>query len=201
MKKFNPVVLASVLATTILAMSPATAFERGGHKGTGGFTRMDIDLDGLLSLEEMTAPIIKKSTRKFTRKDTDEDGFLTLEEFQQRRNGTAVNLAEIADDLIQCVSDLKEESGDDNIMLPTADQFISVEDKFANMDTNSDGVISLEELQANITDRLAMTFIGMDTDADNFINEDEFNAAKAVRSATKKAIRQCIDEINADEII
>jgi Ca2+-binding EF-hand superfamily protein len=200
-KKINPVVLASVLATTILSMSQAAAFERGGQRGAGGFTRMDVDQDGLLSLEEMTAPMMAKSTKKFTRKDTDEDGSLTLEEFQQRRNGTAVNLAEIANELVQCVSDAKTESGDENIMIPSVDQFLSIEDKFANIDTDSDGVISLEELQTKITDKVAMAFITMDENADNFVSEEEFNAASIVRSATKQAIRQCLDEINADEII
>ncbi|MFT5759030.1 MAG: Ca2+-binding EF-hand superfamily protein [Alteromonadaceae bacterium] len=200
-KKINPVILASVLATTILSMSQAAAFERGGQRSEGGFTRMDIDQDGLLSLEEMTAPMMTKSTKKFTRKDTDGDGFLTLEEFQQRRNGTAVNLAEIANELVLCVSDAKTESGDENIIVPSVDQFLSIEDKFANIDTDSDGVISLEELQAKIIDKIALAFITMDQDADNFVNEDEFNAANIVRSATKQAVRQCLEEINADEII
>jgi Ca2+-binding EF-hand superfamily protein len=199
-KKITPVILASVLATTILSMSQAAAFERDGQRGSGGFTRMDVDQDGLLSLEEMTAPMMAKSTKKFSRKDADEDGFLTLEEFQQRRNGTAVDLAEIANELVQCVNDAKTELGDENIMVPSIDQFLSVEDKFANIDTNSDGVISLEELQAKITDKVAMAFITMDEDADNFVSEEEFNAANIVRSATKQAIRQCIEEINADEI-
>jgi len=203
-KKINPVVLASVLATTILSMSQAAAFdrgERGGQKGIGGFTRMDVDQDGLLSLEEMTAPMMARSTKKFNRKDTDEDGFLTLEEFQQTRNGTAANLSDIANELVQCVSDIKAESGDDNILIPTVEQFLSIEDKFASIDTDNDDSISLDELQAKVTDKIAMTFISMDQDADNFVSEDEFNAAHLVRSATKQAIRQCIDEINADEII
>jgi len=200
-KRINPVVLASVLATTILSMSQATAFERGGQKGIGGFTRMDVNQDGLLSLEEMSAPQMSKSIRKFTRKDTNEDGLLTLEEFQQTRNGTAVNLADIANELVQCVSDVKAELGDENIMIPAAEQFISVEDKFANIDTDSDGAITLDELQAKVTDKIALAFITMDLDADNFVDEDEFNAAKIVRSATKQAIRQCLDEINSDEII
>ena len=203
-KKINPVVLASILATTILSMSQAAAFDRGdrgGQRGTGGFTRIDVDQDGLLSLEELTSPMMARSTRKFNRKDSDEDGFLTLEEFQQTRNDTSLNLADIADEIVQCVSDVKAESGDENIMVPTADQFMSVEDKFANMDADSDGLISLDELQAKVTDKIAMSFITMDLDADNFVSEEEFNAANLVRSATKQAIRQCIDEINADEII
>jgi len=200
-KKINPVVLAGILATTILSMSQATAFERGGQRGVGGFMHMDIDQDGLLSLEELTTPMMAKSTKKFSHKDSDEDGFLTLEEFQQTRNGTAVNLSDIANELVQCVSDIKAASGDVNITVPTTDRFISVDEKFANLDTNNDEVISLDEIQAKVTDKVALAFITMDLDADNLVSEDEFNAANIVRSATKQAIRQCIDDINTDEIV
>jgi len=201
-KKINPVVLAGILATTILSMSQAAAFERGGQRGVGGFMHMDVDQDGLLSLEELTAPMMARSMKKFSRKDSDEDSFLTLEEYQQSsRSGTAVNLTDIANELVQCVSDIKAASGDVNITVPTTDRFLSVEEKFTNLDTNNDEVISLDEIQAKVTDKMALAFITMDLDADNSVSEDEFNAANIVRSATKQAIRQCIDEINTDEII
>ena len=202
-KKFNPVVLASVLATTIAAMPNALAFERGerGHRGAASFSRIDVNQDSLLSLDELTTPKLAKAERKFTHKDSDADSLLSFEEFQQTRSGSTINLAEVADQLVLCVTELKAELADDNITIPTAEQFLSQEEKFATIDSNGDDVISLDELHAKVVDKAAMAFIQMDTNADNMVDEDEFNAAQLIRSATKQAIRQCLDEINSGELV
>jgi len=201
-KKFNPVLLTALIATTaVLSMSQVSAFERGGHKGAGGFSRIDVNQDGQLSLDEMTAPSLSKAEKKLTKKDSDEDGFISFEEFQQTRSGTATDLSDIADDIVQCVADIKADTGNDDITIPSADKFMSPADKFASIDTSADSLISLEELQEKIITKVAASFLIMDQDADSFVSEDEFNTAKAKHKASKDAIRQCVDELSADDIV
>ena len=110
-------------------------------------------------------------------------------------------MSEIAEEIVQCVSDIKAETGNDDILVPSVDHFMSTADKFAALDTSADGFVSLDELQAKVTEKVTTMFAQMDSDDDGFISEDEFNAAKVVRHATKKAIRQCIAEINSDDIV
>lgn len=201
-KKFNPVLLAAIFAATaILSTSQVNAFERGGHRGAGGFNRIDVNQDGQLSLDELTTPAISKVEKMLAQKDSDEDGFISFEEFQQTRNGTLTDLSAIADDIVQCVTDIKAETGNDDIIVPSADNFMSPAEKFAAIETSGDNFISLEELQAKVTSKVAAAFLIMDQDADGFINEDEFTATKTTRSATKGAIRQCVDELNSEDIV
>jgi Ca2+-binding EF-hand superfamily protein len=201
-KNFTPALVVALLsATAIFSISQASAFERGGYKGVGSFNRIDTNQDGQLSLDELTIPALSKAEKKLNKKDSDEDGLISFEEFQQTRNGTLSDLSDIANDIVQCVTDVKAESGDDNITVPSADQFMSPEDKFATTDTSGDGFISLEELQTKVTTNVAMTFLIKDQDADGFVNEDEYNAAKEKYRATKAVIRQCIDELSSDDIV
>ncbi len=200
--KFNPVLLTALIATTaVLSMSQVNAFERGGHKGAGGFSNIDVDQDGLLSLDEMTTASISKVENKLSQKDSDEDGSISLEEFQQTRNGTMTDLSDIADDIVQCVDDIKTETSDDDIVVPSSDKFASPTDKFTAIDTSADGFISLEELQASKTTQVTASFLIMDQDADGFVSEDEFNEAKTSHRATRSVIRQCIDELTSDDIV
>ncbi len=205
-KKYNSLILATVITSTaVISMSQAHAFERGGQRGgergTGGFERIDTNQDGQLSLDELTAPALSKVEKRLTNKDIDEDGFLSFEEFQQTRNGTMTDLSDIADEIVQCVSDIKTETANDDITVPSTDKFMSPADKFSAIDTSADNLISLEELQAKVTDKVAAAFLIMDQDADGFVSEAEFDAAKAKNRATKSAIRQCVDELSSDEIV
>ncbi|MFT4927809.1 MAG: Ca2+-binding EF-hand superfamily protein [Phenylobacterium sp.] len=213
-KRFNTALLASLVATTLFSVPQAMAAPdeaarggRGGHGHGGGqraekmFARLDVNEDGAISLTELTDPTAAKAEKKLARKDGDEDGVLSLAEFQQNRHGNAVDLSAIADDIVQCVADVKAETGDDNIVVPTADQFTSSEDRFAGIDSNADGVIDLAELEAALLGKANNGFSAMDADADTSVTLEEFTAHHTSRKATKKAIRQCVHDINdADEV-
>ncbi len=201
-KKLNPVLLTAFVATTaVLSIAQANAFERGGHRGAGGFDKIDVNQDGQLSLDELTTPKMSKVERKFNQKDADDDGLISFEEFQQTRRGTITDLSDIANEIVQCVADIKAETGNDDIMVPTADKFISPTEKFEATDTSGDGFISLEELQDKVVEKVAASFLLMDLDADGLVNEDEYNASKVIKKATKSTVRQCIEELNSEEII
>jgi len=201
-KKLNPVLLTALFATTaILSISQANAFERGGHRGVGGFDKIDANQDGQLSLDELTTPKMSKAAKKFDQKDSDDDGLISFDEFQQTRNGTITDLSDIANEIVQCVADTKAETANDDIMVPTVDKFISPAEKFAATDTTADGFISLEELEDKIIEKVAASFLVMDQDADGIINEDEYNAAKTIKKASKSAIKECIEELNSEDII
>lgn len=201
-KKFNPVLLVALFTTTaVLSMSQVNAFERGGHRGTGGFNSIDTNQDGQLSLDEITTSLLLKAERRFNHKDSDDDGLISFEEFQQTRNGTITDLSDIANDIVQCVTDIKEETDNEDIMVPSADKFASPADKFAATDTSGDNFISLEEIQNKVTEKAAASFLIMDQDADGFVNQDEFNTAKTIKKSTRRAIRQCIDELSSEDII
>ncbi len=205
-KKFSPTLFSALLAATaVLSISQANAFERGAHRGdhrgAGEFNRIDVNQDGQLSLDEMVTPLMVKVAKRFNRKDSDDDGLLSFEEFQQTRRGIKTDLSDIADGIVQCVADIKTDTGNEDIIVPTADKFISPADKFAVIDTSNDGFISLEELQANVTAKVAAHFLVMDQNADALITEEEFNAAKAIRKATKRAIHQCINELTSEDIV
>lgn len=201
-KKLNPVLLTAFIATTaVLSIAQANAFERGGHRGAGGFNNIDVNQDGQLSLDELTTPQLSKAERKFNQKDGNDDGLISFEEFQQTRHGTMTDLSDIANEIVQCVADIKLETGNDDIMVPTADKFMSPTEKFAATDTSGDEFISLEELQNKVIEKVSASFLIMDQDADGLINEDEYNASKTIMKTTKSTIRQCIEELNSEDIL
>ncbi len=204
-KRFNIALLASLVATTVAVIPQVSAAQdanaRGGHRGGADkmFARLDTNADGELSLTELTDPAAAKAEKKLSRKDTDEDGALSLTEFQQNRHGNVVDLSAIADEIVQCVADLKAETGDDNIVVPSADSFMSSEARFAAIDSDEDGGIDLAELEDAMLSNATDAFTAMDADEGGAVSNDEFTAHKATRKATKKAIRLCVEDINDAE--
>jgi len=197
------IVAGIVTATSILSITQANAFERGkkGHRGGQAFERIDADESGFLILDEILTPMLNKAESKIDRKDSDEDGVISFDEFNQTRDGTKTDLSEIADEIVQCVSDTKDETADENIEIPSADKFSSPEDKFLAIDTSGDGFIDLTELEAKITSKATTSFTEMDTDLDDQISEEEYEANKAIHSATGQAIRSCIEELTEEDVI
>lgn len=210
-KRLNIALISTVVAAA-LTIPAANAAERGGRGGPGHgghdrgdrvmkkFERIDVNEDGLISLVEMTDPLAAKAEKKVARKDQDEDGVLSAEEMQRNRHGNAVDLSAVADEIVQCVSDIKETTGNDAIMVPSADDFLSAEERFAAVDTSEDGFVDLAELTASMTSKATAKHAAMDADDSTDVDEDEFKAAHAQKKATKSAIRQCVREIvEADE--
>lgn len=210
-KRLN-IALVSTVVAAALTIPAANAAERGGRGGPGHgghergdrvmkkFERIDANEDGLITLVEMTDPLSAKAEKKLARKDQDEDGVLSIDEMQRNRHGNAVDLSAIADEIIQCVSDIKETTENDAIMVPSADSFLSAEERFALVDTSEDGFVDLSELTASMTAKATAKHAAMDADESADVDVDEFKAASKQKKATKGAIRQCVREIvEADE--
>lgn len=202
-KNIITIVIGGIVASTaLLSISQANAFERGGKRGGGQvFQALDVNQDSLLSLNEMLTPALARAETRLTTKDTDEDGVISFEEFIATKDGTKTDLSDIADEIVQCVADLKAETENENIEVPSPDQFMSLDDKFAELDTSGDGFIDLTELQDRVTEKVNDKFTMKDVDQDGFLDMGEFNKRNSSKGATRRAIRHCIAEITSDDII
>ena len=218
-KRLNIALISSVVVAALAVPAHADRGGRGGPGlgggGNGGghhergdrgdrivkkFERIDVNEDGLITLVEMTDPLAAKAEKKLARKDQDEDGVLSAEEMQRNRHGDAIDLSAIADEIVQCVSDIKETTENDAIIVPNADSFLSAEERFAALDTSEDGFVDLTELTDAMTAKATDKHGDMDADESGDVDLDEYKTAYAKKKATKGAIRQCVREIvEADE--
>ena len=219
-KRINIVVLAGLVATSAAFTVPSVSAQsfdgadrggRGGHQGgprgggQGGdrlakaFEHLDENSDGVLVLSELTANIDARAEKLLEKKDADENGSLSLAEFSTNRRGEVRDLSGIAEEIVQCVTDLKAESGDENIQVPSVDDFQSPEQHFNALDTSVDGALDLAELQAGGLNKATAKFNHMDADEDGQVSQEEFAAAHLVKQASKKAIRECVHQINDEE--
>jgi len=204
-KKLNIAVLTGLISVSAALSAPQALAEKQrkggkqGHSAEQKFNRLDVDQSGELTLAEMSDPAIAKAVKKLTRKDTDQNDVLSLEEFSQNRHGNAIDLSEIADEIVLCVSDLKAETGDEDIVVPGVDSFISKEEKFNAIDTDSDSSIDLTELEAAMLTKATSAFDTMDIDDNSSVSLEEFTAASTSKKATKKAIRQCVQELTDED--
>ena len=176
-----------------LNISSAMAEERAGGR-SGGFSNADTNQDGALDLDEMIAAATAKVERKFSDKDTDEDGFVTFEEFTASGRG-ALDLTEYAEDIVQCVADLKEELGSETIQVPSVDDFKSPQEKFNALDTNSDGVVELTEATDAAAAKATEKFETLDADDDGLVTQEEKKAHAEAHKGTRRAIKTCIKEV------
>lgn len=201
--KRTALTVTSIAIAAILVANSAQARERGARgervdRVTKQFERLDTNDDGVLSLDELTVPALAKAEKKLARKDADEDGFLTYEEVIAGRQ-EPVDLTEFAEEIAQCVADLKAETGNENIADLDPADYVSPQQKFDNADTNGDALLDLAELQAVATEKAATKFANLDTDENGEISLEEFTAGRTSRSATRRAIKACKDEILDEE--
>lgn len=194
-------VFAAIIACTLLTVPFADAKpgSRGGKdRPTAQFERLDTNEDGVLSIDELTAPALERAEAMFLRKDQDEDGLLTFEEATSGREPR--DLSDIADEIVQCVADLQAETGNENIVVPEASKFASPQEKFNAKDTDLSGDLDLTEVLQSSTENVTSIFDNMDTDNSEDVTLEEFTAHKVSAKATRRAIRSCVDELTSEEI-
>lgn len=189
--------VAAIAVMSVITVSDANARGKRGGSPEDAFTRLDTDLSGTLTVEELTAPAATKAENKFSRKDADADGFMTFEEATAGRE--PVDYSDIAEDIATCVAEVKEETGDESIVVPDAANYQSPQEKFDAKDTSGDGLVDLAEMQAAAEASATEKFNNLDSDANGDVSLEEFTAAKESRKATRRAIKSCIDELTAEE--
>lgn len=194
-----------------LASASALAQEQGLRNGDGQgllerasgrferrinrkFERLDADGDGVLVLDELLSPALEKAEQRFDRKDADDDGFLTFEEATSGDREPR-DLSDIAEDIAQCVADIKAETGNENIIVPDPDNYLSPQEKFDAADTSGDGVIDLTEALTKVEAKVTEGFAETDTNDDGQVTLEEFTAKAQSRKATRRAVRSCINDL------
>ena len=176
---------------TSLTVTASNAFAAGrGSADTNG--------DGAIDLAEATAVATAKAEKRFESLDTDVDGFVTFEEYTASDRGSR-DLTEYAQDIVDCVAQLKEDLGSETIVVPSVDDFKSPQERFDGVDTNLDGVVELSEAIAKAVSKATDKFNAQDTDLDGLVTKEERKAYKREHRGTKKAIKQCIDEVTSED--
>ena len=180
-----------------LNISSAVASERGARDG-GGYGRFDTNQDGAIDLDEMIAAATAKVERRFNAKDSDQDGFVSFEEFTASGRA-AIDLTEYAEEIVQCVADLKEELGSETIQVPSVSDFTSPQEKFDALDANLDGLIELSEATDKAIEKATAKFAILDADGDGLVTKEEKRAYAEAHKGTKRAIKHCIKEVTEDD--
>jgi hypothetical protein len=135
----------STCALTLAALIAGPAF--AGDKPTsdsrrGDVMRADTDGDGRVSRAEATAAGSERSGEWFDKLDLNKDGYVTSDEMKQARETRR--------------GDMKQK----------------MDERFKEADTNADGQLSLDEVQAKMP-RLAERFSTLDTDKNGQLSKEE----------------------------
>lgn len=146
------VLIGTLLAGTVLATATLAEMGPGGMEGGEGgpmllemFDQIDTDKDGKLSLAELEA----HRAAEFTAADTNSDGALDESEL------SAQMLARVQGHMakrIQHVLDNKDSDGSGTLSVEELGRGPGVE-HFARIDTDNDGLITMEEAEAAMQHR------------------------------------------------
>lgn len=192
--KINQKIAVGLLAGAILTSLTVTAnnaFARGhGSADTNG--------DGAVDLAETLVAATAKVEARFEKLDTDVDGFVTFTEFTASERAS-LDLTEYAQDIVDCVAQLKADYESDTIVVPSVEDFKSPQEKFDANDANLDGVIELNEAVDKSVTKATDKFNTLDADLDGLVTTEEHKAYRSEHRGTKKAIKQCIGDVTADE--
>ena len=176
----------------------------GGHAARGGppqaerltlLERLDVDGDGVLSLEELSAGSSDKAERHFDRTDGDGDGLLSLEEFTAAGpRGHHPGIDELDPAAVEvCIEEIL------GYELPERP---NSEAAFTMADTNLDASVDLDEFLAAGVLRAAERFAEIDADGDSAITSEEMEAFRVEQEKRRDAHHTCVTEqLDASDIL
>ena len=139
----------SLVAVAVLLAGAASAGDQPRTDAPRDL-RADTDGDGRISRAEATAASAEKSGDWFDKVDLDQDGYVTQEEMRQSREARREQMR----------ANMKEK----------------MEQRFKDADANSDGSLSLDEVQAKMP-RLADRFSTLDADKNGLLSREELKSA------------------------
>lgn len=168
--------------------------------------RLDTNNDGKISQEEFLAPALDHLDEMFERRDTNGDGLIAEGEGRPQRPAARGNddgnrrgrpprgerpaRPNIdRDAVLACVQQQVPDFD-----LPERPDGDDVDDRFASIDTNGDGSLSLSEVSASVTANAQARFARQDSNGDGFITTDEIEALQDARAETAKAMRDCMQQ-------
>jgi len=134
--------ICAAAVATLLAGHAIAGDEPRGGAPHDAFMRADTDGDGKVSRAEASAAADKRTAEWFDKLDLNKDGYVTQDEIQQAHEARREQMQAAFDE------------------------------KFKAADTNSDGKLSLDEVQAKMP-RLAQRFSTLDADKDGFLSKEE----------------------------
>ena len=137
-------------ALAALVAGGAYAGDQPRSNGQHDIMRADTDGDGRVSRAEAAAAGAERSGEWFDKLDLNKDGYVTADEIKQAR---ATRMANMHADM-------------------HADMQQKMDERFKAADTNGDGQLSLEEVQAKMP-RLAEHFTELDTDKNGQLSKEE----------------------------
>ncbi len=143
-----------LVAAAVLLAGAASAGDQPRSDAPRDHMRADTDGDGRVSRTEATAAAAERSTEWFDKLDLNKDGYVTQEESRQARETRHEQMR----------ADMKEK----------------MEQRFKDADGNSDGSLSLDEVQAKMP-RLAARFSTLDQDQNGLLSREELKSAGAHR--------------------
>ena len=187
----------TAFATVAVAADDPSQPQHKKHRPVIKFERLDVNDDGYLDLNELLTPALAKSERVFDRKDVDDSGDLSLDEYATGRAGR--DLSDIAEEIVECVADLKEETGNPLIHVPDPDAFKSPAEKFEIIDDDGNGLLGLDEVQSAVAQKVGNGFAAADTSGDSLLSLREYLRQKKTGKATRRAIRICVQELQAED--
>lgn len=146
---------------------------------------LDIDGDGYVDEDEFIDGRLARIDDQFDRRDENGDGLLSEEETEKRRHNN--DRPEIdREAVIQCVREtIADWEGPQE-----------VEDRFDAVDLDGDGYIDLVELSLALEERAYILFDRIDSNNDGVISLEEVVANQDYQINLRRVIRACIEEVS-----
>ncbi|MBD1582941.1 EF-hand domain-containing protein [Pseudoalteromonas sp. S16_S37] len=189
----NIAIIAATLTT--LTVSAQAEARKGHHKAPEVvFAKIDADQSNTITINELLANIDAKAQKKLQRADTNTSSEIELDEYLNKKRHH-LDLSEFASEIVLCVQDTKDATGNSNIMVPDITKFAAPETKFASLDTDNSGGISLAEITAALTAHETDVFSIMDANSSGDVTLEEFIQHGDRKRATKEAVKACIESI------
>lgn len=146
--------------------------------------RADTDDDGAVSRDEFVDHQTARTESNFDHRDRNRDGSLDREEAGEReRPGLDIDIAELR----ECIASYGEDPNEEI-------------DRFDVADTDGDGLLSLVEFATYLQERAYILFDRIDTNDDGYLSEEEVQADHDRRENYRRIVKACMEEVRSPEL-